>query len=93
MSIACVKPIAAGAILLLSLSLGSCASSNKSLMDARAEVPTPAAASNYPSVNDLPPAREARTMTNDERVKLKNALTAARDHQAAVVKARDGDAN
>lgn len=93
MRAACVKPIAAGVILLLSLSLGSCASSNKSLMDARAEVPAPAKTSEYLPVNDLPMPRQTPTMTNDERIKLKDALTAARDHQAVVVKARDRDGN
>jgi hypothetical protein len=81
--------LAAGA-LLLSLSLGGCATStaNPSLMDARAETRAPPSV--YPSI-DLLPERERPAMTADERLKLQKELIAARDRQAAAGKAR-GDA-
>ncbi|MGD1074222.1 MAG: hypothetical protein ABSB15_29300 [Bryobacteraceae bacterium] len=75
---------AAGALLLLGLSLGGCATSSagSSLMDARAQSPAPPKAGAYLPVEDLPPKREMPAMTPDERSKLKNELTAARDRQA-----------
>ena len=82
-----VQIAAAAAVLLVSLSLGGCASSNSSLMDARAEAPT--AADNYLPVEDLPPKREKPSMTVDEQSKLKKQLMDARDRQGAAVKARD----
>ena len=78
---------AAGAVLLLSLLLGGCASSNSSLMDARAEASAPA--EKYMPVEDLPPKREKPSMTVDEQSKLKKQLMDARDRQGAAVKARD----
>jgi hypothetical protein len=80
--------LAAGA-LLLSVSLGGCASSaiGSSLMDARAEAPAPPTA--YLSVQDLP-KRVMPSMTPDERSKLKQELIAVRDHQAAVAKVQGG---
>jgi hypothetical protein len=85
-----IKTRAAGALLLSGLALGGCAVSTPgfSLMDARAETPTPASGS-LP-VQDLPPKREKPAMALDERSKLKQELTAARDHQAAVAKAQRG---
>jgi hypothetical protein len=79
-----VTALAARAVLLLTLSLGGCASSTvgSSLMDARAEVAAPPKASSYPAVEDLPPSRDA--MTLDQQSKLKKELTAARDRQAGV---------
>ena len=77
---------AAGAVLLLGLSLGGCASSNSSLMDARAEAPTPAP--KYLAVEDVPPKPEKPSMTADEQAKLKKQLLNARDRQSAAVKAR-----
>ena len=84
------KALAAGALLLLNLSLGGCATSTagSSLMDSRAEVPVPPKTGVYLPVEDLPPQREKPAMTPDERLKLKQELIAARDRQAAVVKAR-----
>lgn len=84
--------LAAGALLLLSLSLGGCATSTagSSLMDARAEAPAPPKTSAYLPVEDLPPERETRAMTPDERSKLRKELIAARDRQAAAAKARQG---
>jgi hypothetical protein len=82
-----IPSLAAGAVLLLSLSLGGCASSNSSLMDARAEASTPA--KSYLPVEDLPPKRERPAMTVDEQAKLKKQLVDARDRQAAAVRARD----
>jgi len=85
-----IRALAAGALLLLTLSLGGCATSTagSSLMDARAEAPAPRETSGYLPVEDLPPRREI--MTADERLKLEKELTAARDRQAAAVKARGG---
>jgi hypothetical protein len=84
--------LAAGALLLLGLALGGCATSSagSSLMDARAQAPAPPKTSAYPPVEDLPPEREGRAMTPDERLKLKNELIAARDRQGAAAKARGG---
>lgn len=81
--------LAAAALLLLTLSLGGCATSTagSSLMDARAEAPAPPKTRGYLPVEVLPPNREA--MTADERLKLKKELTAARDRQAAAVNAGD----
>ena len=94
MDVACVKgqirALAAGVLLLLTFSLGGCATSTAgpSLMDARAETPAPRETSGYLPVEDLPPPREI--MTAEERLKLEKELTAARDRQAAAVKARGG---
>jgi len=94
MSIASVnergRALAAGALLLSALSLGGCATATvgSSLMDARAEVPPPRQTSTYLPVEDLPPNR--KVMTVDERSKLKNELTAARDRQARAAKANEG---
>jgi len=77
-----ITALAVGALMLLSLSLGGCATS---LMDARAEAPAPHA---YPLVGDLPPKREQPAMTPDERLKLQKELSAARDRQAPAGKAR-----
>jgi hypothetical protein len=76
--------LAAGALLLVSLSLGGCATSTgSSLMDARAEAPAPPKTSAYPPVGVLPPAREKPAMTSDERSKLQKELIAARNRQEA----------
>jgi len=81
--------LAAGTALLLSLSLGGCATSaGSSLMDARAEAPTPSKTSAYLPVEDLPPPPEKPAMTPDERLKLQNELIAARDRQAVAGKAQ-----
>ena len=84
--------LAAAALLLLSLSLGGCATATggSSLMDARAEVAAPPKTSAYLPVEDMPPDRQTPTMTTDETSKLKKELLAARDRQAAVVKGREG---
>jgi len=79
--------LARRALLLLGLSLGGCATSG-SLMDARAQAPAPPKASAYLPVEDLPPQREKPAMTPDERLKLKQELTAARDRQATAAKAQ-----
>lgn len=80
----------AAAALLLSLSLGGCATSTggSSLMDARAEAPMPPKTKAYLPVEDLPPPREKPAMTPDERSKLQKELVAARDRQAAAAKAQ-----
>jgi hypothetical protein len=85
--------VAAGMILLLSLSLGGCATSTtgSSLMDARAEAPMPSKANGYLPVEDLPPPREMPVMTPDERSKLKKELLAARDRQAVAAKAQGAE--
>jgi hypothetical protein len=84
--------LAAAVLLLLSLSLGGCATSTtgSSLMDARAEVVAPPKTSAYLPVEDMPPDRQTPTMTTDETSKLKKELLAARDRQTAAVKSRDG---
>jgi len=85
---AAVRPL----LLLLSLSLGGCVttSPSSSVMDARAEAPAPAIADAYLPVEDLPPNREAPTMTTDAQAKLKKELVDARNRQAAVAKAKNG---
>jgi hypothetical protein len=87
-----VTALALRPVLLLPLSLGGCATSTagSSLMDARAEAPASPKTSGYPRVEDLPPQREI--MTADEQSKFKKELTAARDRQAASVKAQGGAA-
>jgi hypothetical protein len=74
--------VAAEAVLVLSLSLGGCASSSSSLMDSRAQAPSPQR--KYLPVEDLPQKREKAALTADEQAKLKKELTAARDRQAQV---------
>ena len=88
-----ITALAAGALLLSSLSLGGCATSTagSSLMDAQAEAPAPPKPGAYPPLEDLPPKRDMPAMTTDERLKLIKELIAARERQAAAVKAR-GDA-
>ena len=81
-----IKSLAAGAVLSLSLSLGGCASSSPSLMDARDEAQTPA--TKYMSLEDSPPKRQ-NTMTLEEWSKLKKQLIDTRDRQAAAVKSRN----
>ena len=84
--------LAAGALLLSGLSLGGCATSStagSSLMDAHAEAPPPAKPGAYLPVEDLP-QRPSSAMTPDERSKLLKELIAARDRQAAAVKAQGG---
>jgi hypothetical protein len=84
--------LAAGALLLSSLSLGGCATSStagSSLMDARAEMPPPSKPGVYLPVEDLP-QRPSSAMTPDERSKLLKELIAARDRQAEAVKAQGG---
>ena len=80
-----ITALAAGALLLLSFSLGGYATSSagSSLMDARAEAPMPPKTSVYLPLEDLPPQREMPAMTPDERLKLQKELIAARDRQAA----------
>ena len=79
--------LAAGALLLLGLSLGGCATSGSSLMDARAQAPAPPKTSAYLPVEDLPPKDKKPAMTADERLKLQKELIAARDRQASRAKA------
>jgi hypothetical protein len=83
----------AAAALLLSLSLGGCATSTagSSLMDARAEAPAhPKEADGYLPVHDLPPKREKPAMTADERLKLEKELIAVRDRQVSAGKKAKG---
>jgi hypothetical protein len=87
-----VKALAAGVVLLLTVSLGGCATSTtgSSLMDARAEAPAPSKTSAYLPVEDLPPKPEI--MPADQLLKLKKELTAARERQVASAKAKGGAA-
>jgi hypothetical protein len=80
-----ITALAAGTLLLSSLSLGGCATS---LMDARAEAPAPPKTSAYPLLGDLPPKPENPAMTPEQRLKLQKELSAARDRQAPAGKAR-----
>lgn len=82
--------IAVGTSLVLSLSLGGCATSTagSSLMDARAEMLAPAKKSTYLPVEDLPPPRAQPAMTPAAQVKIKKELLAARDRQATAAKAK-----
>ena len=97
MSFACVSnernitALAAGVLLLSSLSLGRCATSTggSSLMDARAEAPA-SAPSAYLPVEVLPPKRAVPSLTVDERSKLQKELTALRDLQTARAKVTGG---
>jgi len=82
-----IRALTAGALLLLTLSLGGYATSTagSSLMDARAdEASASRKKSDYPSPGVLPPPR--KIMSADEWLKLKKELTAAR--RAAAVKAK-----
>jgi hypothetical protein len=85
---AALRPV----LLLLSLALGGCVTTNpgSSVMDARAEAPAPATANAYLPVEDLPPNREGAAMTTDEQAKLKKTLVDARNRQAAIAKAKNG---
>ena len=85
-----ITALAVGMPLLLSLSLGGCATSTagSSLMDAHAEAPAPPKANGYLPVEDLPPARDQAAMTRDEQAKLKKELLAARDRQAVAAKSQ-----
>jgi len=85
-----ITALAAGTLLLLSLSLGGCVTSTagSSPMDARAEAPVSPKTSVYLPVEDLPPKREMSPMTSDERMKLQKELIAARDRQLAAAKAQ-----
>jgi hypothetical protein len=85
---AAVRPL----LLLLSLSLGGCATTNSgsSVMDARAEAPVPGTAHAYLPVEDLPPKREMPAFTTDEQAKLKKELIEARNRQAAIAKTKNG---
>jgi hypothetical protein len=73
------RPLAAGTLLLLALSLGGCATSTAgaSLVDARAEASAPRKTSGYPSLEVLPTSSEI--ITADKRLKLEKELTAARE--------------
>jgi hypothetical protein len=85
--------LASGALLLLSLSLGGCATSAvvSSPMDARAEIPVTPESKVYLPVGVVPPDRETAVLTPDERSKLKKELIAARDRQAVAAKAQGAD--
>ncbi|MGY4434993.1 hypothetical protein ACVWWO_007470 [Bradyrhizobium sp. F1.13.1] len=88
-----ITAFATGALLLLSLALCGCATSNSgsSLMDARAEAPVSLPGAYLP-VEDLPPERAVPALTADERSKLQKELTALRDRQAPPGKAAGGPA-
>jgi len=78
-----ITALAVGALMLLSLSLGGCATSP---LDARAEAPAVPKASVYPPLEGLAPTRAVPAMTADERSKLAKELIAARDRQVPAVK-------
>jgi hypothetical protein len=87
-----ITALAAGALLLLSLSLGGCATSTagSSLMDARAETPALPKPSVHSPLEDLPPKREKPAITAEEQSKLKKELMDTRDRQTSHAKARGG---
>jgi hypothetical protein len=72
------RALATGTLLLLTLSLGGCATStaDSTVVDARAEAPSSRKTSGYPSLEVLPPSE---VITADKRLKLEKELTAARD--------------
>lgn len=86
-----IMALAAGVLLLSSLSLGGCATStgSSSPMDARAEAPA-SAPSAYLPLEVLPPKRAVPSLTVDERSTLQKELTALRDLQTARSKAAGG---
>jgi hypothetical protein len=69
-----LRALAPGTLLLLTLSLGGCASSSSSVVEARAEAPPKT--SGYPSLEVLPPPSET---TAEKQLKIEKELTAARD--------------
>jgi hypothetical protein len=69
-----IRALAAGTLIFSTLSIGGCASSTSSLVDARAEAPPKT--NDYPSLEVLPPPSESIA---DKRLKLEKELTAARD--------------
>jgi hypothetical protein len=85
-----IMALAAGTTVLLSLTLGGCATTTagSSIMDARAEAPGPPKTSVYLPVEDLPAQRDQPAMTSDERSKLQKELIAARERQGAAAKAQ-----
>ena len=85
-----ITTLAAVTSLLLSFSLGGCATAGSSLMDARAEAPLPSKSGKYLPVEDLPAQREKPGLTPDEQSKLQKELVAARDRQAAAAKSQGG---
>jgi len=89
------RPLSAAlrpALLLLSLSLAGCVTTNpgSSVMDARGEASVPGTAHAYLPVEDLPPKREMPAITTDEQAKLKKELIEARNRQAAIAKTKNG---
>jgi hypothetical protein len=80
-----ISVLVAAMLLGSSLSVGECtpASAGSPLMDARAQSTPP-----KKSIFDPRPQRDEPTMTPDQRLKLQNDLTAARDRQAPDAKAR-----
>jgi hypothetical protein len=77
-------------LLLLSLSLGGCVTTDpgSSVMDARAEGPAPAHV--YLPVEVSPAGPSAHAMTTDEQAKLKKELLDARSRQSELAKAKNG---
>jgi len=77
----------AGALVMLALSLGGCATSiaDMPLLGLPADAPTrPAQVGAYPAVHDLPAAREQSAMEPSEQAKVQSELIAARDRQAGL---------
>jgi hypothetical protein len=75
----------AGVLVVSALGLSGCSSQ---IADMRSFEPADAAAhpresGGYLPVNDLPPGRDAATISPEERAKIEKELTAARDRQAS----------
>jgi hypothetical protein len=78
-------------LLLLSIGLEGCVTSNagSSPMDSRAEAPKSAPSRVYMPLEDTPSDRRTPALTADEQSKLKKELTGVRDGQAAKAKAQN----
>ena len=79
---------ACGGIVLITVSLGGCATSTdqSSLMSAMNEMTTPAKIRPYLPVEDLPQNHQT-LLTADEELKIRSELIAARARQEAALKA------
>jgi hypothetical protein len=91
------RPAWAAAVFAAALMLGGCSST---VVDAipnwaggePTEAPArPAAAAEYPPVNDRPPPRDTQLITVQEQTKLESELTAARAKQAVVAQETQKD--
>jgi hypothetical protein len=82
--------VAPALLLLISVGLEGCVTSNagSSPMDSRAEAPKAAPSRVYMPVEAMPSDQRMPALTADEQSKLKKDLTVVRDGQAAKAKAQ-----